>query len=76
MRKAFLLACALLISFALLLLPSTEARALLPGEDLPARMAPPATECSKFPQKPCTPVRPPSCGYQRRCPPGVSPTEP
>ncbi|KAK3413578.1 hypothetical protein EUGRSUZ_I02127 [Eucalyptus grandis] len=77
MRKAFLLACALLISFALLFLPSTEARVLLQKGPLD----PTGPACGRQPggrYRPCT-VKPPppTCGrYVRQCHPPVIPRGP
>ncbi|KAL3723493.1 hypothetical protein ACJRO7_035642 [Eucalyptus globulus] len=72
MRKAFLLACAILMLFALLFLPSTEARALLQkgcGRQPGGRYRP-YTPC---PVKPS----PPTCGlYVRQCRPPVIPKGP
>ncbi|KAI6700380.1 hypothetical protein NL676_014704 [Syzygium grande] len=77
MRKAFALACALFISFALLLLPSTEARALLQKG---AAVPPP--RCGRHSggrYTPCIPPSPPSrCNpYIRKChPPPNTPPPP
>ncbi|KAI3414543.1 uncharacterized protein J3R85_016181 [Psidium guajava] len=76
MKKASLLACALLISLALLFLPSTEARALLqsdPGKPGCGRGAPGGR------YTPCRPAKkaPPKCSpYERHCHSTVSPTGP
>ncbi|KAI6700381.1 hypothetical protein NL676_014705 [Syzygium grande] len=81
MRKAILVVCALFISFALLFLPSTEARAVLPGEVRPGPIVePPKSRRCGGRYTPCMPPRQPRprCGtYGRgRCPPPVRPTEP
>ncbi|KAL3723487.1 hypothetical protein ACJRO7_035638 [Eucalyptus globulus] len=78
MRKALLLVCVCFISFALLFLPSTEARALL--QRGPEKVPPCSRERGRR-YTPCipSPTPPPRkrCEiYRRACPPLVGPTEP
>ncbi|KAL3723489.1 hypothetical protein ACJRO7_035639 [Eucalyptus globulus] len=73
MRKTLVLVCALFISFALLFLPSIEARALHTGPgQKPARCG-----RSRGRYTPCIPrPKPKKCGIYERCPPRASPPEP
>ncbi|KAI6700382.1 hypothetical protein NL676_014706 [Syzygium grande] len=73
MRKAFALACALFISFALLFLPSTEARALFQKG---APMSP--SRCALIRNVSCIPLPPPGCDPYRRqgCHPPAGPSGP
>ncbi|KAK3413575.1 hypothetical protein EUGRSUZ_I02124 [Eucalyptus grandis] len=74
MRKTLVLVCALFISFALLFLPSIEARALL--QKGPVKMPPCTGRKGRY--TPCIPSPSPPCSVYARgpCPPLVGPTEP
>ncbi|KAF8028422.1 hypothetical protein BT93_E1128 [Corymbia citriodora subsp. variegata] len=78
MRKAFLLACAFLVSFALLFLPSTGARVIPPGRKPTPRCNPRVRRCQlPLPQPRCNPyVRGRRCHLLTPPPPPPPPPPP